>query len=160
MPVSMAAAAAPASMGAPLMRRMRLGGASSAPPSPSPLRGRPPSFGVPEVERGQQEPPLDDAPYLARIRELSADVERSAVQRDARAFDLVVARLSELLEDMRSIGGFDELVSALDLVLSELRALLGRELTDASRLAQELLSLADRSPSRPAPQPPERAFWK
>ena len=104
---------------------------------------------------------FDRAPYEERIRALADELGRSVAARDVRAFDLGVARLVELVEDLRSLGGFDELVAELEEILSELRSALGAGLDRAASALQRLEALgASNVPRGTEPTRNTRSFWK
>ncbi len=107
-------------------------------------------------------------PYHGRVRLIAASLETAGARGDRGALDLAVARLAELVEDLRSIGGFDELAHALDGVLAGLRgALTGgpsapvdtRAAVEAlRRIASGATGPGGAGPDRPARS--GRAFWK
>jgi Ca-activated chloride channel family protein len=100
-------------------------------------------------------PAADRTPYLKRAKDLADAVDRAATR---TALDLAVARLAELVEDVRSLGWLDDLAQELDAVLTTLRAILGDPSAplDAARKAADGL----RHLGGGAPRPPGRAFWK
>lgn len=102
--------------------------------------------------------------YLPQLATLAAELEAEAKGRcDAGAIRLLRQRLTQWLEDVRAMGGGDDLVSTVDDLIQQLSAALAapRKLADkAAEVAASLAALA-----AGAPPPPERkrsrlAFWK
>lgn len=116
-----------------------------------------------EEESAPPSQPLafDRAPYEARIRSLADELRKSVAARSVRDFDLGVARLVELVEDLRSLGGFDELVVELERILSELRRALGSGLDYAASALGRLDALGVSEAPPPAQSKGRsRSFWK
>jgi Ca-activated chloride channel family protein len=113
---------------------------------------------------------LDFAPYLQRIRDLADAVERSTASNDESGLDLAIARLRELIEDLRSVFPAAPMLEALRRAVESLQRLLGA--TDAvaeqgQQAAVELRALAARQGEPPDANhgSPSRAaqrwqFWK
>ncbi len=97
-------------------------------------------------------PAADRTPYVKRARDLADAIDRATTR---SSLDLAVARLAELVEDVRGLGWLDDLAQELDAVLATLRALLGDPSSslDAARKAAEALRKLGAAP-------PPRAFWK
>jgi Ca-activated chloride channel family protein len=118
----------------------------------------------------EEAPPLDFAPYLQRIRNLADVVERCTASNDKSGLDLAIARLRELIEDLRSVFPAAPMLEALRRAVESLQQLLGA--TDAvaeqgQQAAVELRALAARQGEPPDANRgfPSRAaqrwqFWK
>ncbi|MFZ5889891.1 MAG: VIT domain-containing protein [Myxococcota bacterium] len=104
--------------------------------------------------------PFDVEPYLVRAGEIAEQLERSISLDDRRGFDLAIARLTELVEDLFSIGEFDTLRTKLERILSQLRAALGMALASATPTIAELRALLEHEEAREVPQRSTRPFWK
>jgi Ca-activated chloride channel family protein len=106
----------------------------------------------------QAEEAVDVAPYLRRAKEIADAIDRASERDDRRALDLAVARLAELIEDVRSVGGVDELADALDAVAKTLR----EYVADAGSRAEEWRKAAVdlRGIGAPKSGGRGRAFWK
>lgn len=93
-------------------------------------------------------------------RELEAQGRLSA---DAAIIRVIRQRLTEWIEDVRSVGGFDNLAAAVERLVQRLSAALaggGSLQTEAIAIAEELGKLAAGATVPPAPKAPGRAFWK
>jgi hypothetical protein len=101
---------------------------------------------------------VDVAPYLRRAKDVAEAIERASERDDRRALDLAVARLAELVEDVRSVGGLDELADGLDAVLQTLRGYLGGATSRADEWRKAAVDL--RGIGAPAPRGGGREFWK
>jgi Ca-activated chloride channel family protein len=120
--------------------------------------------------RQDEAPVLDFAPYLQRIRDLADAVERSTASNDMSGLDLAIARLRELIEDLRSVFPTAPMLAALTRAVENLQRLLGA--TDAvaeqgQQAAVELRALAvpQGAPPETSHGSPSRAaqrwqFWK
>ncbi len=137
----------------------------STPPMPAPkMPAKTMSISLREesdAKRDEADPGLDLSPYRKRARDLADAIDRAADKDDRRALDLALARLAELVEDVRSVGGLDSLADALDAVASALR----REVSDASSassgwraVAADLRKIGEQTGG--APRGGGRAFWK
>jgi Ca-activated chloride channel homolog len=146
--------------------------AAAPPPQPAPL-GRPTTmktaaYMVDAFSEEEAPAPIgtDVEPYRRRARDLADAIDRAADHGDRRALDLALARLAELVEDVRSVGGLDALASALDAVavaLGQHVADAGSRTDDWRRVAADLRKLGDEAGTpAPTPAPPGggRAFWK
>ena len=80
---------------------------------------------------------------------------------DATTIRAIRQRLTEWVEDVRSVGGFDDLAAAVEKLVQRLStALQGASLqSEVKTIAGELLKLAGGATPPPAPKP-SRAFWK
>lgn len=152
------------------------GGAAPVPRSPvrlsAPLSPRDPDarttlFGRVRSDVGQSsrlgEVAYVRAPYEARIRDIAEALARSVEASDVQSFDLGVARLTELVEDLRSLGSFDELAQQLAVIASELREAFTSGLASAGIIVPKLASIgvpSSASPESSAPKSPTRPFWK
>jgi Ca-activated chloride channel family protein len=136
-----------------------------APPRPAPLKQR--AEHVLERERGIAMPadPVVTTAYLAKLGELARELEEQARRGADAAIRLVRQRLTEWIEDVRSVGGNDELALAVEHQLARLSAAitLGTALAaEAIAVAAELARLAAGAPANPTgPSGKGRAaFWK
>jgi hypothetical protein len=101
--------------------------------------------------------------YLVHLAQLAVELERCATGgADAAAIRLLRERLTQWIEDVRSVGGLDELArTAFDLTmrLSAALAAPATLLAEAAAIADELAQLATGAP--PPPKKRSRlAFWK
>lgn len=97
---------------------------------------------------------VDLAPYRKRAKDLVEAIERAGGKGDRRGLDLAVARLDELVEDLRSVGGAAELAAAIEKIAATLRG------GDWRAAADELKKIGDGAALPPAPRSGGRAFWK
>jgi hypothetical protein len=106
-------------------------------------------------------PIVDDAPYRARAHAIADALDAAHAASDGRALELAVARLAELIEDVRSIGGLDALAAALGKVLDALRdaSAKGQLAAHAASAAADLRAVAG-APSDPGTSGRDRPFWK
>ena len=107
--------------------------------------------------------PVDRAsasPYLTTLGSLARELEAQARGRvDTSAIRLLRQRLTEWVEDLRSVGTAAELAAAVETLVQRLSAALALSsdlATEALAIAGELAQLA----SGAAPPKPGRAFWK
>ncbi len=146
--------------------------AQSAPPSPaSPSKARSISIGRKKAEASddlaaekEAAPGLDASPYVARLERLADELVRAATAVvPSAAAQLPVARLAELLEDLKTVG-LDELAKRLAPIVDRLRgALAGGDLvTVLEGAAKELRELAQGGPGSGPSQPRKKgwAFWR
>ncbi len=98
--------------------------------------------------------PVDETPYLTRAREIADAIDHAAGRCDRRELDLALARLVELVEDLRSIGGLDKLAAVLERIADALRAELAGT---PDRWRTHAAELRDPRSTRPAKR---RPFWK
>jgi Ca-activated chloride channel family protein len=102
-------------------------------------------------------PVVDLAPYRKRARDLADAIERAGEKGDKRGLDLALARIRELVEDLRSVDGAGEVADAIDRIAVTLRGGDWREAAAALRRIGEDATAPTPSPS---PRPGGRAFWK
>jgi Ca-activated chloride channel family protein len=157
-PTIYAAAAAP---------RMAAGGKVSAPMAPLGGPALPPSPPVPgpmsrEAPRSHAATPPPVDAYLASLTTLARELEAQARGRcDLAALRVLRLRLTEWSEDVRSVGGHDELAAAVEHQVQRLAAAitLGTGVaTEALAVATELAALASGTP--PPANRGRLAFWK
>jgi hypothetical protein len=102
--------------------------------------------------------------YLAQLAALARDLAREASGRcDAAALRRIRQRLTEWLEDLRSVGGKADLVSAVDALVTRLSSALAAPATlavEAAAVAAELAVLASGAPPVPPKKRSRLAFWK
>ncbi len=101
------------------------------------------------------------SPYLVTLGNLARELEAQARGRvDTAAIRLLRQRLTEWIEDLRSVGNANDLAAAVEQLVQSLSAALalsGDLATDALGIATELARLAA---GTPPPHAPGRAFWK
>ena len=120
----------------------------------------PPAY---QQERAKQDEAAAPAPnaYLATLGALARDLETQANNRaDAGVIRLLRQRLVEWIEDVRSVGGNDELAAAVEHHVKRLSAALAANTnvaTEALAVAAELAKLAG---GAPPPRGGRVAFWK
>lgn len=118
------------------------------------------ALGGPSTSSG----PADVTEYRKQLVELAGDLTRSASQ--LAAARLVQQRLSQCLEDLRSVGGDAALTKQLEEIIERLARAFAKHAGDPSRLARELgeiaQKLAELGGSAPTPPPKKSrlAFWK
>ncbi len=101
---------------------------------------------------------IDAAAYLAALGKLVRELEATAS--NPAAVRLVRQRLAEWVEDVRSVGGHDELADAVEHLVKRLSAALalgGNVEPEARAIAAELDKLAA---GTPPPRGGRLAFWK
>lgn len=162
-----AAPASPARPGAPVAP-MPAPAARPMPVPPGATRARvappmPAAVTKEESARHGGTPPIDAAPYVARLHAIADELAKAATATaPASAAQLPVARLGELLEDLRTVE-LDALATTLAPLVDRLRAAL-----TASDLAAVLHDVAAKLRKLPdgedePPAPPRRrgwAFWR
>jgi Ca-activated chloride channel homolog len=124
---------------------MSVGGASPPPP--------PASMPPREMSTVVKPEPISPAPYLATLAELAAELARAT---EVMALRMLRQRLTEWIEDVRSVGGLDTLAAAVDHQLRQLLAVL--DVATARAVAKELETIV-----KGGGDPPKRsrlAFWK
>jgi hypothetical protein len=149
-------------------------GPDASPPRPSPMTPMPPpmqaapppppAYYAPRVDK--REEAVDASAYLAKLATLARDLEAQARGGAALgALRLLRQRLTEWVEDLRSVGGQDALADAVEHEVKRLSAALANAqdaaaiTTQALEVATALGKLADGS--APPPRKPGRAeFWK
>jgi hypothetical protein len=104
------------------------------------------------------------AAYLAQLATLARELEaRAGGGGDAAAIRLVRQRLTQWIEDVRSVGGSTELAGAVEELVDRLSAALAAPaglVAEALAVAGELAALAAGSPPPPAKKKSRLAFWK
>jgi len=146
---------APAFDGAPPMGPKR----PVAPPRPGPSRPSPSPMSPSsnrdaKMKKAEEGAPVDVSVYLASLAELA----RSLAVAPTTALRLIRQRLAQWVEDVRSVGGHDDLAAAVEKLVTRLAAAIASGAADEPRaIASELAKLATGTlpvaPSRPA-------FWK
>lgn len=159
--IMLGAAAAPPPGAPPVIHAS----AAMAPPAPAQMRGaqggglfqKAKSLFSREEKKAELE--IDDmtvdlAPYRRRAKELGEAVQRAGERGDSAGLDLALARIDELVEDLTSVGGADDLAAAIDRIAATLRG------GDWRAAAEELRRIGEGASLPPAPRPGGRAFWK
>ncbi len=149
----------------------------SSPPRPSEAQPMPPmAIRMPQpIAREEERSVAKDAKldrgtgpapasaYLATLGALAHELETQAKRGALLALRILRVRLTEWIEDVRSVGTHDELATAVDEIVQRLSAALaaGTSLSaTVTAIAGELAALAAGAPP-PAPKPRARlAFWK
>ena len=139
----------PAPMQSP---RMRGGGGAGLFQKAKQLFSREEKRAVLEVDADM--PVADLAPYRKRAKDLADAIERAGERGDRSGLDLALARIDELVEDLKSVGGADDLAAAIDRCAATLRG------GDWRAAAEELRRIGEGATVPPAPRPGGRAFWK
>jgi Ca-activated chloride channel homolog len=150
--------------------------AAQPPPPPRPTATPGPASYAPPPARfaSRRESPRDDAmgaapvigndAYLAQLGELARGLEGEATGRvDVAAIRRLRQRLVQWIEDVRSVGGNDDLASAVEALVERLVAALAAQATlaaEAAEIAGELAKLAAGAPPPPPKQKSRLAFWK
>jgi Ca-activated chloride channel homolog len=144
-------------------------GPDASPPRPSPAAmppmqaaPPPPAYYAPRVDKREQAGATDASAYLAKLATLARELEAQARGAAALgALRLLRQRLTEWVEDLRSVGGQDALADAVEHQVKRLSAALasGTDVaSEALAVATELLRLAD---GAAPPRKSGRAeFWK
>jgi Ca-activated chloride channel family protein len=105
-----------------------------------------------------------DPAYLAQLAALARGLAGEASGRcDAAAIRLLRQRVTQWIEDVRSVGGSHELVSAVEELVTRLSAALAAAATlasEAAAVAAALAALAAGTPPPPANKRSRLAFWK
>jgi Ca-activated chloride channel family protein len=144
--------------------------AGGAPPPPAPAIAPPPPPGAPQV-RGVDKlqtsagaAPIAGAAYLAQLAVLARGLLAEAKGRvDVPAIRLLRQRIVQWIEDVRSVGGNEDLASAVEAQVERLRTALTAPETlvsEATAIAAELAALAAGAPPPPAKKKSRLAFWK
>jgi Ca-activated chloride channel family protein len=99
--------------------------------------------------------PAGRSAYHAKLEVLARELARAS---DPNAIRAIRQRLTEWIEDVRSVGGHDDLAAAVEKLVQRLSA----ALTEAAAVATELQKLASGASAPPkAPKSKsDRAFWK
>jgi hypothetical protein len=104
---------------------------------------------MPQAPRPRREEPTDASAYLAKLAELARDLETQARANHLGALRLLRQRLTEWVEDLRSVGGHDALADAVQRQVERLTAALAGG--DAGRGALEVATELARLASGGAP---------
>jgi Ca-activated chloride channel family protein len=125
-------------------------------PVPSPKKPAPVAA---EKARKREEAPSTSA-YLTQLGQLARELEAHATGPNAPAIRLLRQRLTEWVEDLRSVGSNDALAKAVEQLVGRLTAALGGTdlATEAAEIAKELTALA--GGATPPPKKSRLAFWK
>jgi len=131
-------------------------------PMPSPMSGASMMPPAPMQPRKREEAAPDASAYLAKLATLARDVETQARgAAELGALRLLRQRLTEWIEDLRSVGGHDALAAAVEHEVKRLSAVLGMPnmASEALAIATELARIA--GGATPPPKKSGRgAFWK
>ena len=103
----------------------------------------------------------DASAFLAKLGVLARELEAKARAADATAIRLIRQRLTEWVEDLRSVGGHHALAALVDVQLQRLSAAITRGANlaaDALAIAGELAKIAGGAP--PPATKSRVAFWK
>ena len=104
------------------------------------------------------------AAYLAQLATLARELEaRAGGGGDAAAIRLLRQRLTQWIEDVRSVGGSTELAGIVEELVERLSAALAAPaglVAEALAVAAALAALAAGSPPPPAKKNSRLAFWK
>jgi len=146
---------------------MKAQGFAGPPPAPPKLAGPayPPHRHAKEEQADLSivaEPVPDARTYLFKLDLLARELETLANGPvDALAIRVLRQRLVEWVEDLRSVGGHDDLAAAVERVLAQLAGVLAAGGAQAAlrAIAAELRQLAAGAPP-PAPKKGRLAFWK
>jgi Ca-activated chloride channel family protein len=166
--------AAPSLAGSPILG----GGAAPPPPGGSaplskgigqspPARNAPrpgPQYAASVATPSSSESPsIASTAYLVQLAMLARELDARATGRgDPAAIRLLRERLTEWVEDVRSVGGNHELADAVEALVKRLSAALAAPaslLAEATAIAGELAVLAAGAPP-PAKKQSRLAFWK
>jgi Ca-activated chloride channel family protein len=107
------------------------------------------------ISRREQAGSAGRSAYHAKLETLARELARASDPNTIRA---IRQRLTEWIEDVRSVGGHDDLAAAVEKLVQRLSA----ALTEAAAVAAELQKLASGASAPPkAPKAKsDRAFWK
>jgi hypothetical protein len=108
-------------------------------------------------------PAGDVAAYLVQLTELVRGLLAAASGGQAAAIRLLRQRLVQWVEDLRSIGGHEDLASAVEAQAERLSAALASPATlvaEVTAVAAELAGLAAGAPPPPPKKKSRAAFWK
>jgi Ca-activated chloride channel homolog len=105
-------------------------------------------------------PAATAAAYLTQLGQLARELEAHAKGPNVVAIRLLRQRLTEWVEDLRSVGSHTDLANAVEQLVTRLTAALGGTdlATDAAQIAKELATLA--GGAAPPPKKSRLAFWK
>jgi hypothetical protein len=109
-------------------------------------------------------PAIATTAYLVQLATLARELHAQATGRgDASAIRILRQRLTEWVEDVRSVGGSDDLASAVEELVKRLSAALAAPaslVAEATVIAGELATLGAGAPPPPAKKQSRPAFWK
>jgi hypothetical protein len=99
--------------------------------------------------------------YLATLDALARELDAQGRGRaDATAIRLIRQRLTEWIEDVRSVGGHEPLAVAVEQLIQRLSAALAAGQAVAGEAVAIAAELARYAAGGTPPPPPKRAFWK
>jgi len=131
---------------------------------PPPARSAPQATQSGAAPEGGEAPAIATSAYLVQLATLARELEAQATGRgDAAAIRLLRQRLTEWVEDVRSVGGNNELADAVEALVKRLSAALAAPATlvaEATAIAEELAALAAGGSPPPAKKKSRLAFWK
>jgi len=137
------------------------GYASSRAPSPAPSDRLERRL---ERERGTDGPSeVVVDPYLAKLEAFALELQRIGQgMGNPSHLRVIRQRMTEWVEDIRSVGGRDDLAAAVEALIARLSAALASAtaMTEVIAIAAALQSLADGTPPPAAPPKTRVAFWK
>jgi len=107
---------------------------------------------------------IPSAAYFVQLATLARELAVQATgPSDAAAIRLLRQRLTQWVEDVRSVGGSSDLASAVEELVKRLSAALAAPaslVAEATAIAGELAVLAAGAPPPPAKKQSRPAFWK
>ena len=102
--------------------------------------------------------------YHAKLDTLARELEAQArLSADVAILRVIRQRLTEWVEDVRSVGGYDDLAAAVEKLVQRLAVAIAGGTTvstEAIAVAAELARLAAGATPPPAPKKSRAAFWK
>jgi len=138
--------------------------ASHSVPRPPAARPAPQATKSGAAPEGGEAPAIATSAYLVQLATLARELEAQATGRaDPAAIRLLRQRLTEWVEDVRSVGGNQELAGAVEELVKRLSAALAAPATlvaEVTAIAGELAALAAGGPLPPAKKKSRLAFWK
>jgi len=138
--------------------------ASHSVPRPPAARPAPQATKSGAAPEGGEAPAIATSAYLVQLATLARELEAQATGRaDPAAIRLLRQRLTEWVEDVRSVGGNQELAGAVEELVKRLSAALAAPATlvaEVTAIAGELAALASGGPLPPAKKKSRLAFWK
>ena len=136
---------------------------AAPPPPPRQASGARMPAPKPAKEKGEAMKKRDAEPavdaYLVQLGQLARELEAHARGGNAGAIRMVRQRLTEWVEDLRSVGTHGDLADAVEQLVARLTAALGGTdlQAEAADIAKELAQLAG---GTPPPKKSRLAFWK